>query len=70
MSPKALVSTCSSGMSRNYQGFSALDSARKSKMNSLATDTKQNFAISKAKPTLFQPINMKTVKVDSFVKAY
>ena len=44
-----------------------MDSARK---NTLSTDTKQNFAISKAKPTLFQPINMKTVKVDSFVKAY
>ena len=57
-------------MSRNLKGFSSLDSTRKTKMNSMSTEIKQNFAISKAKPSLFQPINMKTVKVDSFVKAY
>ena len=46
-----------------FPGFSQ---TRKTSVTSYEK-TRQNFATNQAKPTLFKPIKMETVKVDSFV---
>ena len=68
MSPMSMSNATSAGP-RTVAGSAFPRCGAKGKTTQSEKERKNNFAITQAKPSLFKPIKMETVKVDSYVKA-